>query len=198
MRRMLRKLKLAASRAGCRAVVVTSVFAPPITPATAIVPAVSVIISMSGSSARSTPSSVVRCSPGRARRMMIVRFLVAAARACAEQVVVERVQRLAQLQHDVVGHVHDVADGPHPGAAQALLHPERRRADLQTLDQRGGVAQAQVGRVDHDPDEVGVGHDRRQAAGRGSSVRRGAAAGRSARRPRGRCRRPTAGGRTRP
>ena len=136
----------------------TSVFAPPITPPTAIVPAVSVIISMSGSSARSTPSSVVRCSPGWARRMMM-RWPVTTG-ALPEQVIVERVQRLAELQHDVVGHVHDVADGPHPGAAQALLHPERRRADLQPLDQRGGVARAQVGRVDHDPDEVRVGHDR--------------------------------------
>ena len=68
-------------------------------------------------------------------------------------------QRLAQLQHDVVGHVHDVADGAHPGAAQALLHPERRRADLQPFDQRGGVARAQIGRVDYDPDEICIRHD---------------------------------------
>ena len=36
------------------------------------------------------------------------------------------VQRLAELQHHVVRDVHDRADRPQAGAAQALAHPERR------------------------------------------------------------------------
>ena len=37
------------------------------------------------------------------------------------------VQRLAQLQHHVVGDVDDQRDRPHPGREQAALHPPRRR-----------------------------------------------------------------------
>ena len=46
------------------------------------------------------------------------------ARLGSQGVIVEGVQRLPQLQHHVVGDVHDVADGPHPGQAQSHLHPE--------------------------------------------------------------------------
>ena len=50
--------------------------------------------------------------------------------ATVQQVVVERVKRLAELQHDVVGHVHDVVDGAHPRQLQPPGHPERGRANF--------------------------------------------------------------------
>ena len=40
---------------------------------------------------------------------------------------VKGVQRLAQVQHDVVGHVHGQADRAHPGGGQAFTHPRRAR-----------------------------------------------------------------------
>ena len=48
--------------------------------------------------------------------------------AAAERVEVERVVRLVELEHHVVGDVDDVADRPHPGArsAAAAIHCGRR------------------------------------------------------------------------
>ena len=40
---------------------------------------------------------------------------------------IERVQRLAEFKHHVVGDVHHRIDGPETRAAQALHHPQRRR-----------------------------------------------------------------------
>ena len=40
---------------------------------------------------------------------------------------VEGVQRLAKLEHEVVGHVDREGDAAHPAAGEADLHPERRR-----------------------------------------------------------------------
>ncbi len=96
-----------------------------------------------------------------------------AGRPIPQQVVVERVERLAQFQHDVIGDIHDVVDRPHPGASQPLLHPLGRRPDLHPLDQCRGIAQAQVGVADHDAGEVGVGDPRGGQVVRGRRVPQG-------------------------
>ena len=72
----------------------------------------------------------------------------------ADEVVVEGVKGLARLEHDVVGHVDDVVDGAHAGADEALLHPGRGGAELDALDDAGGEAPAEVGRLDGDGDEL--------------------------------------------
>ena len=69
---------------------------------------------------------------------------------------VEGVERVAEFEHHVVRDVDDVVDGALPGGAQPLLHPLRRGPDRHPLDDRGGVARAQVGGVDGD--RRGVGH----------------------------------------
>ena len=58
--------------------------------------------------------------------------------------VVKGVHGLAVFQHDVVGDVHDVVDGPHPGGPQPLPHPQGRGADLYVPHHPGGVPGAQV------------------------------------------------------
>ncbi len=52
-------------------------------------------------------------------------------------------QRLAPFEHDVVCHIDDVVDRPHPGVGQAALHPARRGADLHVRQQHRGVARTQ-------------------------------------------------------
>ena len=59
--------------------------------------------------------------------------------------VVERVHRLAVLEHDVVGDVNDVVDRAHAGGVQALAHPDGRGFDLDVAHQTRSVARAQVG-----------------------------------------------------
>ena len=70
--------------------------------------------------------------------------------ALIEAVVVERVQRLAHLQHDEVRHVDDVVDRALPGRGQAPLQPLRRGADADAADDRRDVAAADVGVGDLD------------------------------------------------
>ena len=83
------------------------------TPAMESGPAVSQTRTVVSSSLRSTPSRVVSFSPGLAVRVMILhRFAVG---AFDQHVVIEGVQRLADLEHGVVGGVHDVVDRAHPG-----------------------------------------------------------------------------------
>ena len=50
--------------------------------------------------------------------------------------------RLAQLQHHVVGDVDDVADRPRPPAAQAQPHPQGRGSDGHPVDLTGGEPRA--------------------------------------------------------
>jgi hypothetical protein len=92
--------------------------------------------------------------------------------AAGEPVRVVGVQRLAQLEHDVVGHVDDERDRPHPGGEQPPLHPPRAgRRRIDTVDaardepRARGVVQPHRPRVAvrgghlhpaHGVDEVGV------------------------------------------
>ena len=69
---------------------------------------------------------------------------------------VEGMERLAQLQHHVIGGVHHGVDGPQAGVDQALLQPEGRGADDDALDQGGRVASAEIGVGDFQPDEIGL------------------------------------------
>ena len=108
--------------------------------------------------------------------------------ALGERVEVERVERVAEREHDVVRHVDDVRDRPHPGAEQARLQPARRRRRPR---RRGTAARRSAGSP----------RGRRSRMSTGSSparVRvRPRAAARAARRrappPRARCRRSTRG-----
>ena len=55
-------------------------------------------------------------------------------RMARDLIVVVGVHRLAELDHDEVRHVDDIVDGADAGALEALLHPLRRRANLDVLD----------------------------------------------------------------
>ncbi len=125
----------------------TSDARPPITPPTAAARAASAITSMSGSSARSTPSSVVSRSPASARRITSTPTLQAAE--------VERVHGLAQLQHDVVGDVHDVADRPDARSLEPLDEPPWRRAHRDLEDLRA-VSRAEGVLLQPDVEQVGT------------------------------------------
>ena len=56
-------------------------------------------------------------------------------------------QRLAALDHHVVGHVDDVADRPQPDHREPRLHPERRRPDADAANDARGVVRAEIGRL---------------------------------------------------
>ena len=55
---------------------------------------------------------------------------------------VERVHRLAALQHHVVGDVDDVADGADPDGSQTCLHPAGRWPDTHARNQPADEAPA--------------------------------------------------------
>ena len=61
------------------------------------------------------------------------------------QIVVKTVQRLAELQHDVVGDIDDVIDRSHACRQQSPPHPFKRRTDLDVADNTGTVARAEIG-----------------------------------------------------
>ena len=67
-----------------------------------------------------------------------------------EQVVIERVERLAALQQHVVGHVDDIIDRTQPQSLQNLFQPYRARANLHAANQSRGVARTQVRRFNGD------------------------------------------------
>ena len=56
-------------------------------------------------------------------------------------------QRMSELEQDVVRHIDDVVDGAHAGCLQAARHPRWRRADRDVGD-RGRVTGAEIGRLD--------------------------------------------------
>ena len=70
--------------------------------------------------------------------------------AVGQALVVERMHRLAVLEHNIVGDINDVVDRTNAAGVQTLAHPRRRRLDLDILDNAGGVARAQVGVLDLD------------------------------------------------
>ena len=65
--------------------------------------------------------------------------------AIGQALVVERMHRLAVLEHNIVGDINDVVDRTNAAGVQTLAHPRRRRLDLDILDNAGSVARAQVG-----------------------------------------------------
>ena len=89
------------------------------TPASPIGPVSSVISRSSGSSVRVTSSRVVSFSPGSARRTTI---------GAGKLVAVVAVDRLAELEHHVVGDVDGQRDRPHAGQLQPRGHPRAASA----------------------------------------------------------------------
>ena len=51
---------------------------------------------------------------------------------------------LAEVEHDVVGHVDDGVDRAHPGQRQPAGHPGRGRAVGHPLENGGGEARAEI------------------------------------------------------
>src|SRR5439155_447845 len=62
-----------------------------------------------------------------------------------ESLEVEGVQRLAALEHHVVGRVDHRVEGPHAGAPKAEPHPEGRGHDVDAAHDARAVARAEVG-----------------------------------------------------
>ena len=113
----------------------------------------SAIMSMSGSSARSMPSSVRMRSPGARARMTSAPL--------RQPLEVERVHRLSELEHHVVGDVDDVADRADAGGSQAIGQPLRRGPDGD-LEHLRAVARAEVGSLEShvDPERCSARPDR--------------------------------------
>ena len=116
------------------------------TPPIACARSPSAMTSMSGSSARSTPSRVRSFSPAFARRMRSARP--------ASLRVVERVGRLAHLEHHVVGDVDDRADAAHAARLEPIAHPLRRVTGRTHFEHLRAVARAQLGVLDRDLDRL--------------------------------------------
>ena len=70
--------------------------------------------------------------------------------ASAQRLEVERVQRVPEGEHDVVRHVDDVRDRPHPGRGQARLQPRRRRRERHVAEEPADVARAALVVLDGD------------------------------------------------
>ena len=62
--------------------------------------------------------------------------------------VIKGVHRLAVFQHDIVGDVHNVVDGPHTVGPEPLAQPLGRGADFYMVHHPGGVPVAQALRRD--------------------------------------------------
>ena len=68
--------------------------------------------------------------------------------AAGDFAVVERMQRLTQFEHHVVGRVDDVVERAHPAKFKPAPEPRRRRPNLDSGHRERGIARAQIGRVD--------------------------------------------------
>jgi hypothetical protein len=82
---------------------------------------------------------------------------------------IERVHRLAELEHHVVRDVHDRADAAQAAAGEALGHPARCRGTrVDIADDASAIARARCGSFERDVDTIGDGgfyrirSDRRQ------------------------------------
>ena len=68
----------------------------------------------------------------------------------AHFVVVESVERVAELEHDVIGNVDDVADAGDAAGFEAILQPRGRRLNFYAANDASGEAAAQFRRVNFD------------------------------------------------
>ena len=59
-------------------------------------------------------------------------------------------QRLAELEHHIIAHVHEIVDRAQADGLQALLHPCRARADLHAGEHDAHVERTILGRLDRD------------------------------------------------
>ena len=92
---------------------------------------------------------------------LLARSRGADAQAVARQLVeVVGMGGLAELEHDVVGSVDDVVDGPHPGQGEPARHPRRRGPDLDTGEDAGGEAGTEIVVHHLDGDRRGIDLDR--------------------------------------
>ena len=107
--------------------------------------------------------------------------------SAVELVEIERVQRVAEREHHVVGDVDHVRDRPHAGSEQARLQPRGRLADQHVAEEPSDVAWAVLEILDADVDRL-VASARRLGAWHRFELRRP-----SAPRPRARSRRSTSG-----
>src|SRR5579884_1656479 len=62
----------------------------------------------------------------------------------AYQIIVERVQRLTKLQHDIVGNVNDIVDGAHTCRQESPPHPTWGWTNLDVTDDTRSVTRTQV------------------------------------------------------
>ena len=67
-----------------------------------------------------------------------------AVRALGDEVIIKRVQRLTTFQHDVIGHVHHVADAAEADLFERRTQPVRAGADLHAHYDARGVAWAKL------------------------------------------------------
>ena len=65
-----------------------------------------------------------------------------------QAIVVERVDRMPELEHHEVGDINDVADAPRPDASQGGCQPRGRRSDRHIGDDSGYVPWAAEGILD--------------------------------------------------
>ncbi len=120
----------------------TSERSPPIRPAIEVGPSSSQMISVSGSSSRSTSSSVVSFSPSRAR---LTTSRPPATRSKSNACIGWPVASITKLVMSTT-----LLIGRMPGRGQPRLQPRGRRADLHVLEQARGEARAQVRVLDRD------------------------------------------------
>ena len=113
----------------------TSELSPPITPAIASGLSPSAISRSFGSSVRVTLSSVTNSRVSPARRTTIL--------PSGDFTEVERVQRLSEFEHHVVGRIDDVVERAHPAQFEPAPEPRGRRPDLDSGHRERGVARAQ-------------------------------------------------------
>ena len=148
--RMFCGLKQALSISTSAVLRLISLFWPPMTPASATALVSSAIRSIWLVRVRSWPSRVLNFSPSAARRMTIVGQASPPVRgrrdACPtlEQVIIKRVQRLADFEHHVVGHIHHVVDAADADLLQRALQPIRARGDLHAAHHARRVTRAQL------------------------------------------------------
>src|SRR5439155_6756685 len=81
-----------------------------------------------------------------------------AAIALYQEVVIKCMKRLAPFEHDIVGDVHNVVDGPHARISQPPLHPARGSTALNAFDEERGITGGEPGVFD---DHVHPADDRR-------------------------------------